>query len=89
MKITGINDKEKKQLLKLRDAVVTALVKFSDALDTVIGDAPAEKAAPKKRAKKVAAEDETTSPAAQPLKLSPGLKIKKANGAAHEGIAEL
>lgn len=95
MKITGITDKEKKQLIKLRDAVVTSLVKFSDALDTVIGDAPTEKAAPKKRAKK-AAEAPAAVEAAAPAKLPaqhPGMKVVKAksNGAAqqHEGIAEL
>ena len=81
-KIIGISEKEKTKLIKQRDAAIEALAKFCDALDATFGDeAPPAK---KPRAKK--AKPEATVEASSVPKVPaghPGLKIKKANGAAH------
>ena len=84
-KIIGISEKEKVKLIKQRDAAITALAKFCDALDATFGDeaAPPAKKTRAKKAKPEAAAEAASTPKA-PVN-HPGMKVVKkgANGAAH------
>ena len=95
-KIIGISEKEKAKLIKQRDAAITALAKFCDALDATFGDEVAPPAK-KPRAKKAKPEAQPGDSLLPPLRgpngevvgplvtKHPGMKVVKkgANGAAH------